>query len=183
MRKIITLILFLSVFFGFSQTKEIDSLSLQLAFQESDTLKVETSIKLIKKLYDIQEYDRALKYIFESEKLSSNINYTLGIAEMTYYKSLIYAKKDDYINAMSGYAKSKALFGQLQDTLGIAKVNNSIGLIEINRGNYIKGLQYSLAAIKELEKNHLYPDLSSAYFNVARAYYKMNAYDKAIEFY
>ncbi|GGK25949.1 hypothetical protein GCM10007962_20290 [Yeosuana aromativorans] len=183
MRKIITLILFLSVFFGFSQTKEIDSLSLQLAFQESDSLKVETSIKLIKKLYDIQEYDRALKYIFESEKLSSNINYTLGIAEVTYYKSLIYAKKDDYINAMSGYTKSKALFGQLQDTLGIAKVNNSIGLIEINRGNYIKGLQYSLAAIKELEKNHLYPDLSSAYFNVARAYYKMNAYDKAIDFY
>lgn len=183
MRKIITLILFSSVFLGFSQTKEIDSLSLQLAFQESDTLKVETSIKLIKKLYDIQEYDRALKYIFESEKLSSNINYTWGIAEVTYYKSLIYANKDDYINAMSGYSKSKTLYGQLQDTLGIAKVNNSIGLIEISRGNYIKGLQYSLAAIKELEKNRLYPDLSSAYFNVARAYYKMNAYDKAIEFY
>ncbi len=183
MRKIITLILFLSVFFSFSQTKEIDSLSIQLAFQKTDTLKVDTSLKLIKKLYDIKDYDRALKYIFESEKLSSNMNYTFGTAEVTYYKSLIYATKNDYINAVTGYSRSKALYAQLKDTLGIAKVNNSIGLIEINRGNYTKGLQYSLASIKELEKEHLYVELCSAYTNVARAYYKMNAYDKAIEFY
>ncbi len=183
MRKKITLILFLSVFLSFSQTKEIDSLSIQLAFQKTDTLKVDTSLKLIKKLYDIKDYDRALKYIFESEKLSSNMNYTFGTAEATYYKSLIYASKNDYINAVTGYSRSKALYAQLRDTLGIAKVNNSIGLIEINRGNYPKGLQYSLASIEVLEKEHLYVDLCSAYNNVARAYYKMNAYDKAVEFY
>ncbi len=183
MGKIITLILLLSVFFGFSQTKEIDSLSIELAFQESDTTKVETSLKLIKRLYDIKDYDRALKYIIESEKLSVNENYTKGIAKVTYYKSLIYASKNDYINAVTGYAKAKSLFTQLKDTLGIAKVNNSIGLIEINRGNYVKGLQYSLAAIDELDKHHLYVELSSAYNNVARAYYKMNAFDKAIEYY
>ncbi len=183
MGKIITLILLLSVFFGFSQTKEIDSLSIELAFQESDTTKVETSLKLIKRLYDIKDYDRALKYIIESEKLSVNENYTKGIAKVTYYKSLIYASKNDYINAVTGYAKAKSLFTQLKDTLGIAKVNNSIGLIEINRGNYVKGLQYSLAAIDELDKHHLYVELSSAYNNAARAYYKMNAFDKAIEYY
>ncbi|WP_338358242.1 tetratricopeptide repeat-containing sensor histidine kinase [Yeosuana marina] len=183
MGKIITLILLLSVFFGFSQTKEIDSLSIELAFQESDTSKVETSLKLIKRLYDIKDYDRALKYIIESEKLSISENYTRGIAKVTYYKSLIYASKNDYINAVTGYAKAKTLFSQLKDTLGIAKVNNSIGLIEIDRGNYVKGLQYSLAAIDELDKHHLYIELSSAYNNAARAYYKMNAFDKAIEYY
>ncbi|WP_166967768.1 tetratricopeptide repeat-containing sensor histidine kinase [Yeosuana marina] len=183
MGKIITLILLLSVFFGFSQTKEIDSLSIELAFQESDTSKVETSLKLIKRLYDIKDYDRALKYIIESEKLSISENYTRGIAKVTYYKSLIYASKNDYINAVTGYAKAKTLFSQLKDTLGIAKVNNSIGLIEIDRGNYVKGLQYSLAAIDELDKHHLYIELSSAYNNAARAYYKMNAFDKGIEYY
>ena len=183
MRKIITLFLLFLVYSGFSQTKEIDSLYIQLAFEESDTLKVDTSLKLIKRLYDIKDYDKALKYIYESEKLSTAMNYTYGIAEITYYKSLIYASKNDYINAVTGYAKSKALFGDLKDTLGIAKVNNSIGLIEIKRGNYSKGLQYSLSAINELEKRKLKPELSLAYNNLAKAYYSINAQEKAIEFY
>jgi signal transduction histidine kinase/archaellum component FlaC len=182
MRKIITLIIFLSYFFGVSQTKEIDSLSLQLAYESQDTLKVKTSLKIIKSLYNLNDFDRALKYIIESEKLSTSLNYTRGIAEITYYKALIYAEKGDYINAVSGYAKSKELYKQLNDSLGVAKVNNSIGLIEIKRGNYAKGLQYSLAAIKELEKQNLLKDLSLAYSNLANAYYKVNAVEKSIEF-
>lgn len=183
MRKIITLFIFLLVCSGYAQTKEIDSLYIELAFQESDSLKVDTSLKIIKQLYDIEDYDKALKYIYESEKLSNAMNYTYGIAEIAYFKSLIYSQRNDYINAVTGYAKSKALFGQLKDTLGIAKVNNSIGLIEIKRGNYAKGLQYSLSAIKELEKRNLKQELCLAYSNLAKAYYKMNAEEKAIEFY
>ncbi|GAA3616201.1 tetratricopeptide repeat-containing sensor histidine kinase [Flavivirga amylovorans] len=183
MRKIITLIIFLSISISHSQTNEVDSLALELAYQTKDTLKIDTSIKLIKSLYDINDYDRALKYIIESEKLSNNVNYRKGIAEITYYKALIYAAKGDYINATSGYEKSKTLFNQLNDALGVAKVNNSIGLIEIKRGNYNKGLQFSLAAIKELEKRNLVNDLRLAYSNLADAYYNINANDKAIEFY
>ncbi len=183
MRKVTTFIVFLSMLIGYSQTNDVDSLALELAYQNQDTLKIETSIKLIKSLYDINDYDRALKYIIESEKLSNNLNYNKGIAEITYYKSLIYAVKGDYINSVSGYEKSKTLFSQLKDTLGIAKVNNSIGLIEIKRGNYAKGLQFSLAAIKELEKRNLVQDLRLAYSNLADAYYNINAYDKAVEFY
>ncbi|GAA3637352.1 hypothetical protein GCM10022397_23660 [Flavivirga jejuensis] len=168
---------------GFSQTNDVDSLAIELAFQNQDTLKIETSLKLIKSLYNLNDYDRALKYIIESEKLSNNLQYDKGIAEVTYYKALIYAKKDDYINAVSGYEKSKDLFNKLNDTLGVAKVNNSIGLIEIKRGNYTKGLQFSLAAIKELEKRHLTNDLRLAYSNLADAYFNINAFDKAMAFY
>lgn len=182
MRKIITLIILLSVFLGFSQTKELDSLYIQLAFETQDSLKIKTSLKLIKSLYEIKDYDKALKYTIESEKLSTNLDYTKGIAETTYFKSLIYAQKGDYINAISGYEKAKELFKHLNDTLGIAKVNNSIGFIEIKRGNYSKGIQYSLSAIKELEKQNLKKDLSLAYSNLAKAYQNINAVDRAITF-
>jgi len=155
MRRITTLIfLLLLSIFGFAQSSEIDSLSIQLAFQKADTTKIDTSLKLIQRLYNTGEYDRALKYIIESEKLSTSLNYDKGTAEITYFKSLIYSQKNGYINAMNGYTRSKDLFNQIQDTLGIAKVNNSIGLIEIKRGNYTKGIQYSLSAIEELEKRH-----------------------------
>ena len=173
----------LSISIGFSQTDDIDNLALELAFQEQDSLKVETSLKIIKALLDIKDYERAREYILKSEKLSNNLNYKKGIAEITYYKSLIYAQKDDYINAVSGYNKSKALFNALNDTLSVAKVNNSIGLIEIKRGNYNRGLQFSLAAIKELEKRNLISDLNLAYRNLAKAYYNTNFFEKAMEFY
>ena len=183
MRKIITLIIFLSVCSGFTQTEEIDSLAIQLAYENQDSLKVDTSLKLIKSLYQLKDYDRAIKYIILSEKLSTNLNYHKGIAEIAYYKALIYAQKNDYINAVSGYEKSKALFRQLNDALGIAKVNNSIGLLEIKRGNYAKGLQYSLSAIEELEKRNFTNELKLSYSNLAKAYYNINAFDKAIVYY
>ncbi|MFI1745387.1 tetratricopeptide repeat-containing sensor histidine kinase [Thalassobellus sediminis] len=183
MRKIITLIIAcLSIFFGFSQTKEIDSISIQLAFQNQDSTKVETSLKLIKSLYEIKEYDKALKYIVQSEKLSSSLNYNKGIAEITYYKALIYAAKDDYINASSGYNKAKELFIQLNDTLGVANVNNSIGLIEIKRGNYTKGIKHLLSAIKELENRRLKNTLALAYSNLAKAFYEIKDFDQAIDY-
>ena len=70
MRKTITLlIMFFLVFFGYSQTKEQDSLLIQLAYQNQDTIKIETSLNLIKSLYNAEDYDRALKYIFATVRL------------------------------------------------------------------------------------------------------------------
>ena len=183
MRKLITLGALLTLFLGFSQTEDIDSLSIQLAFQNPDSLKADTSLKLIRSLYENEDYARALKYLVESEKLSNNLNYTKGLADVSYYKALVYAKKDDYINSISSYSKAKTLYEQLQDNLGIAKVNNGIGLIEIKRGNYAEGLRHALLAIKTLEQEGLKHELSLAYSNLADAYYNINAFEKSIEFY
>lgn len=183
MKKLFSLVACLVFFIGFSQTKEQDSLTIQLAFQNSDTTKIKTSLLLVKVLYRDQEYDKALKYISQTEKLSQKLNYQDGIAEITYYKALIYALKDDYINARDNYLKAKELFIQLQDTLNIAKVNNSIGLNEIKRGNYNVGLQYSLLALKEFEKRNLKKELRSAYECLANAYYSINNIQKATEYY
>ncbi|GGG55169.1 tetratricopeptide repeat-containing sensor histidine kinase [Bizionia arctica] len=183
MKKLFSLITCLIFFIGFSQTKEQDSLTIQLAFQNSDTTKIETSLLLVKVLYNNQEYNKALKYISQTEKLSQKLNYQNGIAEMTYYKALIYALKDDYINARDNYIKSKELFIQINDTLNIARVNNSIGLNEIKRGNYNIGLQYSLLALKEFEKRNLKSELRSAYECLAKAYFSINDINKATEYY
>ncbi len=183
MKQLITLTaILLTTFFSFSQTKEQDSLALQLAFQKQDSVKVDLSIELIKSFFESNDHQRALNYISQTEKLSTTLQYHKATAEIKYYKALIYAQGDDYFNALDNYNKSLALFGQLQDSLGIAKVNNSIGLIEIKRGNYNKGLRYSLSAIDIFERKNLRSELSLAYNNLAEAYFKTNQVDKALEY-
>jgi signal transduction histidine kinase len=182
MKQLLSIIALLTVLFGYSQTKEIDELTLELAFQKPDTAKVNTSIRLIKLLNEAGDYDKALMFIEQSEQLSQTLGYEKGIAEAIYEKALIFSIKDDYFNAADNFNKSKLIFLKLKDSLGIAKVNNGVGLIEIQRGNFRKGLESSLAAISIFEKNSLQNELSSAYNNLANAYYKTNELDKSLEY-
>lgn len=182
MKRLIVLFCLLSTLSNFSQNEELDSLTIQLAFQNPDTTKVNTSLSIIKLLYDTQDYDRALRYIKQSEKLSDDLKYNKGLAEIIYLKALIYTKKDDYINASNQFAKAKLIFNKLKDSLAIAKVNSRLGVIEIERGNYKKGLRYALSGIKELEKRQLNQELTALYNSLAKAYQKTNAFEKAIDF-
>ena len=182
MKRFIVLAALFAILSGHSQTKRIDSLAIQLAFQKKDSVKVDTSIELIQALYKTKEYQKALLYISETEQLSTALHYLKGIAEANYFKALIYASKNDYYNAIDHFNKSKQLFTELKDALGTAKVFNSIGFLEIKRGNYRSGLIHSLSAISTFESNNLYNDLSLAYDNLAEAYLQTHQIDKALEF-
>ncbi len=182
MKRVLTVLLLCFCLFGFSQTKEQDSLSIAVAFQSQDSSKVDTSIALIKSLYNSQDYPKAIRYIDEVEKLASKIKYYKRLAEVHYYKALIFTDKNDFYNALDSYEDAKKLYNQVSDSLGLAKVNNNIGLIEINRGNYNRGLQYSLSAIKIFEAKNLKQELSKSYNNLAGAYSNTNNLDKALEF-
>lgn len=182
MKQLLTLAACLVSLFIFSQNEKIDELTVQIAYQDPDSTKVDTSLMLINELYSIKEYDKALLYVNETSKLSRELNYTKGLAESSYYRALIYTHRNDYFNAIDNYNKSKQYYLQNIDTLGVAKVSNSIGLIEIKRGNYAVGLQNSLSAIAIFEKQGLREELSTAYNNLAEAYRKTNQIDKAIEF-
>ncbi len=183
MKQLVTLttILF-TICLSFSQTKEQDSLTFQLAIQQESTDKVDTSILLIKSFYESQDYGKALQYVQLSEDLATKLNYDPGTAEARYYKALIYSQREDYYNALDNYNSSLNLFRKLKDSLGMAKVNNSLGLIEIKRGNYAQGLQYALSAIETFERNDLSEELSIAYSSLAEAYFNTEQYDEALEF-
>ncbi len=183
MKYLVTLTaILLTVFTGLSQTKEQDSLTIQLAFQQETTDKIDTSILLIKSLYNSGDYTKALRYVQESEELASKLQYSKGTAEIRYFKALIYTQREDYYNALDNYNKSLSIYSQIRDSLGMAKVNNSLGLIEIRRGNYNKGLQHALEAIAVFEKNNLSEELSMAYSNLAEAYYQTERYEEALEY-
>lgn len=182
MKRLIVLAAFFAILSGHSQTRKIDSLAIQLAYQTQDSSKVDTSIQLIKALYKAKDHQKALLYISETEQLATTLNYNKGVAEVNYYRGLIYADRNDYYNAIDLYNKSKKIYSTLNDSVGIARVSNNIGLIEINRGNYTAGLINALTAIKMFEAKNMYEDLSAAYNNLAEVYFKTEQIDKALEF-
>ncbi|MFC0604653.1 tetratricopeptide repeat-containing sensor histidine kinase [Winogradskyella pulchriflava] len=182
MKQLLTLVACLGSFFLFSQNERIDDLAVKLAYQNADSTKVDLSLMLIEELYAIKDYKKALPYINQTALLAEKLNYTKGLAESTFYRALIYTERNDYYNAIDNYDKSRKYYLTISDTLGIAKVSNSIGLVEIKRGNYAVGLKNSLSAIEIFEKQDLKDELSSAYNNLAEAYFKTNQIDKAIDF-
>jgi len=182
MKQLITLTAFLTFLICFPQTNEIDSLTIQLAYQKQDSSKVNTSVKLIKALYDVKDYKKALMYIDQTEKLSNQLNFTRGIADANYYKALIYSEKNDYYNAIDHFTKARNYYQSINDALSIAQVNNSIGLIEISRENYATGLKLSLSALQIFEEQKLPEQLSIAYNNLAEAYYNTHQIDRALEY-
>ncbi|AEH01541.1 ATP-binding protein [Lacinutrix sp. 5H-3-7-4] len=182
MQRLIVLFCLIIFCSGHSQSDELESLMLDLTFQENDTTKVNTSLKIIKILYDTQDYDRALKFVRKTEEISEALNYQKGVANVIYYKALIYNKKDDYINALNQYKRAKSLFTTLQDTISIAKVNSQLGVIEIERGHYNTGLKYALSGIKILEQKQLNSELSSTYKSLAKAYQNNGSIEKAIDY-
>ncbi|MEP5253542.1 MAG: tetratricopeptide repeat-containing sensor histidine kinase [Winogradskyella arenosi] len=182
MKQYLTMAVCLLSFAVFSQNEKIDRLTVQLAYLKADTTKVEVSLMLINELYENNHHSKALLFIDETSKLSETLHYTRGLAESSYYRALIYANRNDYYNAIDSYEKSRDLYLQLKDTLGVARVSNRIGHIELKRGNYKTGLQNSLSAIDIFETLSLKHELSSAYNNLAEAYYKINQIDEAIAF-
>ena len=182
MKQLFTLAACLVSLFIFSQSEKIDKLTAEITYLKQDSTKVDKSLMLINELYAIKDYNNALLHVNGVAKLSEQLKYTKGLAESTYYRALIYTNRNDYFNAIDNYNKSKIYYSKLQDTLGVAKVSNSIGLLEIKRGNYAVGLQNSLSAINIFEKQDLKEELSTAYSNLAEAYYKTNQIDKALDF-
>jgi two-component system sensor histidine kinase/response regulator len=182
MKNVLALVGILFSLFINSQNERIDNLTVQLAYQEQDSVKVDLSLQLIEELYNIKDYKKALLYVNQTAKLAEELNYLRGLAVSSYYRALIYTKRNDYFNAIDNYQKSRNYYITLRDTLGVAKVSNSIGIIEIKRGNYSLGLKNSLAAIQIFEKRNLKDHLSTAYNNLAEAYFKTKQFDKALDF-
>ncbi len=182
MKRVIIFAICLSTLFNFAQNAKIDSLTVRLAYQDQDSTKIETSLLLINELYTIKDYKKALLFIDQTAELSQALNYEKGSAQSNYIRGLIFSNQNDGNSAVTYFEKALNSFKTLMDTIGVAKVNSKLGVIEIERGNFKKGLQNSLSAISVFEEEDLKDDLSRAYNNLATAYLNTGKLDKSLQY-
>lgn len=182
MKRLIILIVLIIAYSGFSQTEKLNVLSLNLDLQNQDTTKVNTSIKIVKLLYNSKDYLNALKFANESEILSSSLNYTEGLAQIKHLKGLIYYLKKDFIKASKYFKASKLLYNDLKDTINVARVNSDMAVLEIEHGKHTLGLKYALASIKTFKDEAQYTELIKTYNRLINGYESININNKAIVF-
>ncbi|WP_289044614.1 tetratricopeptide repeat-containing sensor histidine kinase [uncultured Olleya sp.] len=182
MKRLLVLFLLCNLTFGFSQDEELERLTIQLAYQNPDSTKVNTSLNIIKHLFEDKQYSKALKFVNESEKLAKDINYKKGLANIILYKAKIHTQEGNIHKAIDYFKTAKVLFSNIEDSISIAQIDSNLGIIEIKNGNYKDGLAHALAAISELEKRKLYDDLSKNYQSLAKAYDTAGNTEKAIAF-
>ena len=114
MKRLIALICLLHFAFSFSQEEELESLTIQLAYQDPDISKVDTSVSIIKLLYKTEDYSKALKFITQSEKLAQDLDYKKGLAEIIYYKAKIHNKEGQYQLAISDFKNAKNIYNTIK---------------------------------------------------------------------
>ncbi len=182
MKRLIVLILLIITYSSFSQTEKLNDLSLDLDLQNQDTSKVNTSIKIIKLLYNSEDHLNALKFAEESEALSTTLNYTEGLAEIKYIKGLIYYKRKEFVPALKYLKTSKVLYSNLKNTIAVAKVNSDMAVLQIDQGNHPLAIKYALASIKEFKDGHHYNELIEVYDKLINSYEINNINEKAIVF-
>ena len=182
MKRLIVLFCLLNFTFSFSQNEELERLTIQLAFQDPDSSKVNTSVSIIKLLFETKAYSKALKFVYKSEKLAKDLDYKKGLAEILYFKAKINDQEGHTTLAIAGFKEAKSIFLSINDTIDVAKADSSLGILEIRKGNYQEGMTYALSAIKELEKRDLYSQLSENYESLADAYETSGDLEKAITF-
>ena len=177
---IYSLILFTTI--SLAQNVKIDSLTVRLAYQNQDSTKVKTSLLLIKELYRVKDFNKALLFIAQTSELSKSLDYKKGVAETFFIRGLINNTQGNKESALLDYKTARSYYSAIKDITGIAKVDNDIGIIEIKRGNYNIGLQKSLSAISVFEDEDLTEELSKAYNNIAEAYYSIGEYNQSIQY-
>jgi len=182
MNRLVSIILLTITFSSFSQTEKLKNLSFELYSQRPDTSKINSSIKIIKLLYESKDYSNALKYAHDSEELSLSINYLKGLAQINYVKGLIYVANNDVINALKHYKASKLLYEDLKSPIDAALVNRELAILEIKHANVTLGLKNALAAIAVFKEKERYDELIITYNAVITVLEFINENNKALVF-
>lgn len=182
MKKLIVTIFLIVINFSFSQTEELKNLSLDLDLQNQDTTKVNTSLRIIKLLYESQDYTNSLKFANKSLILSKSLNYKEGLAKIYHLKGLILNKKRNVQKAIIALRAAEILYIDLDNAIETAKVSRDIGIIEIEQSNATIGLNAIFTSIEVFRENNNTNAIITTYEHLINTYSNLKQYNKAISF-
>lgn len=165
-----------------SPKTEIGELLKQLEAAIEDTGKVEILIKLFEKLM-YSNPEKAMKYAEDGLKLSTAIDFKIGIAKCLNLIGIIHDIQDDCIKALEYYHRSLAISEGLSDMNGIAKCLMNIGLIYSKKHDCQKALDYYHKSLKIAKNLNFKKGIANCLNNIGNAYRDGDFHAKALDYY
>lgn len=98
------------------------------------------------------EFDSATHYASRSLKISSDLNYAVGIANAYYTLGKINQRKSNTDKANQFFTLALALYQKTGDLKGMAVTHNSMGINCFNESNYPNAFEHHYTALKLTEK-------------------------------
>ncbi|WP_440998427.1 tetratricopeptide repeat protein [Fodinibius sp. SL11] len=177
-QKIITVILFLTVFWGKSQGQI--KIPTNLTF--SDTSLVHTLIDSSFEL-SFADPDRAITFAGQALEIAQEINYPEGIAKA--HRELGYSNgvMGNFEEALNHHQKGISYNRKSGDTLGIISQLNDIGNLYKTQTQYDTALEYFFQALELSEANDAERAIASIAGNIGLVYFELENEERAEEFY
>ncbi len=188
MKQILSIIFFLLLIEGFSQSK-IDSLNNALKLSKSDTSKVNILNLLAQEFKNINP-DTSIYISQKALQLSQTDGYELGMGEASLcigQANLILGKNEDALLSLS---KSEMFFEKLlisnkkhliRIKRDLANTLNTIGNVYISSGNFEVALKYQKEALYIRQIIHDKSGIASSFNNVALIYSKLGNYTESLK--
>ncbi|MFA6924247.1 MAG: tetratricopeptide repeat-containing sensor histidine kinase [Bacteroidales bacterium] len=126
-------------------------------------------------------YNKALKYIFNSIQKLQYINNTENTAFSYYLLGLINDNLKNYTKSIDFYNKALKIYEEIKDTLGQAKTFNNIGSVYKDIGEYDDALKYLSKALKIFELKNDIKNISVIYSSIGNVYFLQNNYPNALK--
>jgi len=127
-------------------------------------------------------FPAAKKYYYSTFPLSSESNYTYGIAAALNNIGLVFRQQGNYAEAIKYYLASLKISEDSRDQTGISSSYINIGIIFDDQGNYPEALKYHIESAKIAQRTGNSTFLSATLNNVGLTYFEMEDYRRALRY-
>tara|TARA_R110000850_G_scaffold182360_1_gene307799 strand:+ start:59044 stop:61029 length:1986 start_codon:yes stop_codon:yes gene_type:complete len=186
MKKILVSVLVITLPFGFSiaqeQSKNIDSLLVELNRAREDTLKVNL-FHDVSKHFILTDIDTSIYFSQNGIALAQKLGYRKGEMMNLNVLGNYYENKTEYFKALENYENALIIAKEINSTEGFAMLYNNIGMVHIRQGKYDKALPLMFDALKAEEQLGNQKGISQSYNNIGVIYFYQQNFDRATEYF
>lgn len=130
-------------------------------------------------LYQMVDYEKALGYFDQAERIAEKYGDKKLIASLQLNKGNIYNRKSSYNNALASYKKSYALFSQLKDSVNLIQCLENLGDIYYKLRNFPQAEKLLLEANGKAKKLDMNASIAAINMTLTDIYLAQNRFADA----
>lgn len=182
MKKYLFAVLFYLPCFVLAQSSKLYDLLKALPDSKEDTAKVMLLLKINSEYSNTGEFDSALLYLNQAQKLVEEKNFSGWIPRVNTAFILYYYNNNNYNKTKEYALKNLVIAENNKDDILLAKAYNNLTAVFTHFGNNRQAIDYALKCLAMSEKTKDSTDFPARYATVSNTYLNLGQNEKAISY-